>query len=212
MVAFVEDHESELMAEPLHVQVRGIVGGHGDGLDVVVSPADQPDFGVELAGNHAVPLLHQVDGRNDDQRAALDAGHAHERDESLARAGRQYDDAPSARLPPGVHGLLLVGKGGPVRLEGQVQLPVGPGVVLVGDAPVVEPGDDLAVMSRRRAVQRHPPVERAAGQGQRVHLVPVAVHQDGPAVEFESEHGFRVNPVLRTARPAGWRAPPSTRR
>ena len=120
VVALVEDHQPEPVAEPFHVQVRGIVGGHGDRLDVVVASADQSHLDVELAGDHAVPLLHQVDSGDDHQGAALDARHGHQGDEGFSRAGGQHDHAPSAGLPPGVYRFLLIGEGRPVRLKGQV--------------------------------------------------------------------------------------------
>jgi hypothetical protein len=108
-MAFVEHHQAEAAAQVLHVQVGRVVGRDRERLHVVVAAADDADLGCEGGAQSVVPLAHQIQGRRDDQRAALAVVDGHVRDQGLARPGRQHDDAAETGGLPGGQGAGLVG-------------------------------------------------------------------------------------------------------
>jgi hypothetical protein len=76
-------------------------------------------------------LVHQVERRHDDQRRALDLLNRHLRDEALARAGREHDDAAVVGALPFLYCFLLVGARLDEELGREVEAVVGARVVFV---------------------------------------------------------------------------------
>ena len=119
VVAFVEDDESKPVAQAVHVQIGRVVGRHGERLDVVVAAAEQADLDAEAQRELVVPLVHQVDGRGDDQGGPAGPLDGHVGQVGLAGSGRQDDHAPAAGVPPGFQPLDLVRE----RLLGDLEPP-----------------------------------------------------------------------------------------
>src|SRR5262249_46631245 len=102
MMALVEDDEAEARPEVLHVEVRGVVRRHCDGLDVVLAAADEADGDAEGGAQEVVPLADEVERRRDDECGAALVVDRHNGDVALSGTRRQYDDtAPARRAPRG---------------------------------------------------------------------------------------------------------------
>ena len=123
----------------------------------MVAAAEQADLDGKRAGEQVVPLVHQVDGGSDDEGAALDFYHRHERDLRLARARGQDDHAATAVLLPSGdafglvrvwlrRGVQLQGKG--VIARGRI-LECGPVLFEVFDAFAIEVGLGTPVINAR---------------------------------------------------------------
>src|SRR5262249_18831496 len=108
MMALIEDDQSEAASETVHIQVGRVVSGYRQRLDVVVSAAEQTDLDAKAECELVIPLVHEVDGRRDDQRrpAGLLDGHAGK--VRLPGPSGEDDDAPAPGLPPGRQTLSLV--------------------------------------------------------------------------------------------------------
>ena len=100
MVALVEDDEPEARAEVVHVQVRRVVGGDGERLDVVLAAADDADGDAERGAEQVVPLADEIERRRDDERAAPLVVDGQHRDVALSGPGGQARrrPAPSRRF------------------------------------------------------------------------------------------------------------------
>ena len=87
----------------------------------MIAAAEQANLDGKRAGEQVVPLVHQVDGWRDDEGAALDFYHSHERDLRLARSRGQDDHAAAAVLLPSgdAFGLMRVWLRRGLQLEGK---------------------------------------------------------------------------------------------
>src|SRR5437867_812256 len=98
-MALVEDEQAILVAPAFEVNMRGVVGGDGERLQIVVAAAEQTNWLAEVVDHFAVPLVEQIDGRRDDEGGASGLADGEDGGVSLAGAGRQYDDAARSLLP-----------------------------------------------------------------------------------------------------------------
>ncbi len=145
MVALVADEQAEAVAVELGLGGGGVVGGDGELAALVGAAAEHADLAGEPLLQDLLPLQHEVDRGDDDQRGAAGVLDRHDGEQGLAGAGGQLDDAGAAAGDPGVEGGLLVGEGAERGDEREVDALVLAGEVVVGDAAAVQAGDDLAV-------------------------------------------------------------------
>ena len=131
VVTLVEDDEAETVAHPLHEAEGRGVGRDRERARLEVAAADEPDLRVEAGEQEVVPLVHQIERRHDDERRALHLLDRHLRDEALARARREHDDAAVARALPLLDRLLLVRARLDEELGREVEAVVGARVVFV---------------------------------------------------------------------------------
>ncbi len=108
VVNFVEHDEHELVAQLFRADVRGIVRGHGDRLEAVLSPSVSAHVHVKLFREIGSPLFHQVYGGNDHDGRGVDRGDCRHGYDCLSSAGWQHDDASISSVLPCSHGLFLV--------------------------------------------------------------------------------------------------------
>ena len=85
VVALVEDEQAEAIAPAFHMDVRRVVGGHRERLDVVIAAAHQADGAAEGLRQFPVPLVQQVDCRRDYERRPGGFLDRQDRSERLAR-------------------------------------------------------------------------------------------------------------------------------
>ncbi len=108
MVRLVVDDEAVPVADLLHVDVGAVVGGDRDRPDLVASIAQDPGVEAQPLLDPALPLVHQVAQRHDDQRRDAVAGDQGQRDLGLARTRGLDDDPPASGLLPCLHRGLLI--------------------------------------------------------------------------------------------------------
>src|SRR5207253_578024 len=96
-----------------------------DGPDVVLPAADETDGAPEGRAQEVEPLADEIQRRRDHERRSLLCVDRHERDVTLAGAGRQDDDAATALRVPGRERLALVVPGLAVNPGGRRQLGIG---------------------------------------------------------------------------------------
>src|SRR6185295_3657168 len=99
--------------------------------EFIIAAADETDLRAERFYEQVVPLVHQVQCRDDDERRAISALNRHLRDETFARACRKDDDATAAAPHPLVYGLLLVRARLGFRNGSEIELVVGARQVFV---------------------------------------------------------------------------------
>jgi len=100
-VDLVEDHKTEPVAHRISFQVRRVVGRNGDRLEALFAAAEAADRPIEFALEFALPLLEQVDRRHDDERRNREPFDRRQRDDGLAAARREFEDA-GGRSPDGL--------------------------------------------------------------------------------------------------------------
>ena len=195
VVDLVIDHQTEAVTDAFGVDVEGIVGGDGDGLNLVRASAEESHLGESEVGAEAVmPLEHEVDGGDDDEGVAGGSGDGEVGDERLACAGRQDHEPAAAGPVPCLDGLRLVEPGGSLGGEPECERPVGPCPVVEQQQPLllgaVEGSEEVAVAGSRR-----PPACDAEVEGHAGGLEPVcqridgAVEHEGAAVEPQGHRG-----------------------
>jgi len=89
-------------------QIRRVVGGDGDRFDMLFAAAEPTDRPVELRLELALPLLEEVDRRNDHERRGVEVGHPTDGDDGFAAPGGEFDDAAVAGVVPGSECVALV--------------------------------------------------------------------------------------------------------
>ena len=164
VVALVEHHQPEAVAEVLHVQVGGVVGRHGQRAHVVLAAADDADRDAERRAQDVVPLAHEIERRGDDQRAAPLVLDGEAGDPGLARARRQHDDAAALVGPPGRQRLGLVGARLAVDARAQLELAVAARAILDGAVGAAERAPHRRVRGRGRAEAGRARVPQAFGR------------------------------------------------
>jgi hypothetical protein len=164
VMALVEHDESETISPAFQVDVGRVVGGDGQGLDIVVAAADQTHGRAERCKHFSVPLVHERNGRRDDECGPADVSDREKRDQCLAGPGRQDDHAPASLIPPGLQGLALMWKrrarGAQLAFE---RLKMA-GVVRVRELVAAQRFDDGAIMARLRTKDAGSLVKPAAGE------------------------------------------------
>ena len=145
MMAFIDDEQSEAVADGLHHEGGGIVGGDGQVLDVLRPAAEKSDRLSEGFGQLGGPLLHEVERRDDDERGAVGEFHRHLGDEGFSRARGEDDDAAAAGLVPGLDGLPLIVAWGEERLAAKLEGGVLAGLVVIGEAGGMQGHDDVCI-------------------------------------------------------------------
>jgi hypothetical protein len=189
VVALVEHHQAEPRPQVFHVQVSRIIGGDGDGLDVVVAAAQQADRFAERRPQPVVPLAHEIQRGRDHQGAPLAILEGQLGDQGLARAGRQHHDAPAAGLLPGRQRFPLVGPGLAPHHHRPLQLLVGPGLILVADPAPHQGPDHVGVGRGWRPVAGRPRIPGARRrQGHRIRRQPLDLQRPRPKSQL-NHHG-----------------------
>ena len=77
VVHLVKDDQTEAIAQAFHMHIGAVVSGYRHILDFVITAAEQADVNRKGFAQQIIPLVHQVDGRSNDKRAALDFEHGH---------------------------------------------------------------------------------------------------------------------------------------
>src|SRR5262245_56549798 len=96
MVTLVEDDQAPAITESIHVTVRTIIGCDCEVLNLVIATADQTYLFSEGGTQQVIPLIHQIDGRSDDECPTLYDLDNHLTDVAFACAGGEDDYAPSS--------------------------------------------------------------------------------------------------------------------
>ncbi len=107
-MTFVEDQQTKHLAQPLHVNAGAVVSRHRDRSHAIRVVADDPGVEAQALQDPAMPLIHQVAHRRDDQRADRRLLHDRQRDLRFAGPSRHHDD-PLLRCHPTGHSRRLVG-------------------------------------------------------------------------------------------------------
>ena len=165
VMAFIEHEQAEAMAPAFDVDVGGIVGRHRDGLNVVITAAQQAHRHVQSQAQLAVPLRHEVDGRRHHQGRPADVVDGENGHEGFARARGKDDDPPAALPPPDLEGLELVRKRIAADAQGPGRQLVGAGFVLVGDLLLAQMFHQRPVRQALGAVDVRARIVFAVGQG-----------------------------------------------
>jgi hypothetical protein len=113
MVGFVGDEQAEPVAVLVDIPVGAVVGRDCERADVVTPATEDADLVRELlaerVGERGVPLVHQVDGRGNDECADAGVGDGLQSEERLPAAGREDDrPLPVVRTPRVECGLLIL--------------------------------------------------------------------------------------------------------
>ncbi len=152
MMHLVVDDEREAVPVAFGVDVRRVVGRHGERCDLMVATAQKPDRNrrAKRVREYRVPLLQESEGGYHDERApprALDSPHS---DSRFPGSGGQDHGAPQLLPAPGGKGLPLV-RARLHRYSGfQGELLETGGAILVGRAQFAQSQHGLAVGARRR--------------------------------------------------------------
>ena len=77
VVHLVKDYQTEAIAQAFHTHIGAVVSCYRHILDFVITAAEQADVNRKGFSHQIVPLVHQVDVRSNDKRAALDFEHGH---------------------------------------------------------------------------------------------------------------------------------------
>jgi hypothetical protein len=186
VVALVADEQAEAVAVELGLGGGGVVGGDGELAALVGAAAEHADRAAEPCLQHLLPLQHEVDRGDDDQRGAAGVGDGEDGEQGLAGAGGQLDDAGAAARDPGVEGGLLVREGAQRRGQLEVDALVLAGEVVVGEPAAVQAGDDLAVAVRGGAVAAGATIEDQE-LGQALVFGQGAGDDEGAVIEVELE-------------------------
>ncbi len=191
--------QAEAVAEPLHVQVRRVVGGHRDVEHLVVAAADDADRHAERRREHVVPLAQEVERRHHHQRAALPREDGERGHVGLAGAGGEHHHAAEAVPAPRLQRLALVGEGLVLGHRRERERGVAAGLVHRLDAAGAERQDDTRVVHGGRAVHRLARVPQArrgeAGEGEAGERLAggEALDPQGPSLEREAHgHGALI--------------------
>ena len=108
MMLLVEDQQPEARSHLVHVDVRAVVGGHGDRPDIEGVVADDPGIIAERRQNPPMPLIHQIAHGRHDQGRDLRLGHRGKGDFRLAGPSRHDDLPATAALNPRCERLPLL--------------------------------------------------------------------------------------------------------
>jgi len=100
-VDLVEDDEAEGVTHRGRLAVRRVVRRHRDCRSPLLAAAKSPDRHVELRVQLLLPLLEEVDRRDDDERRNAFVDYRADRDDRLAGTGRELHDSPLVRVVPG---------------------------------------------------------------------------------------------------------------
>ena len=110
MMALVEHEQAIAIAPAFQMDVRGIVGRHGQRLQIVMTAADQTDRHIEGDEQFAIPLMQERQRRRHDESRTAGFLNGEDGEKCLAGSGRQHRDAARAVVPPGLQGCGLMRK------------------------------------------------------------------------------------------------------
>src|SRR5262245_37824005 len=93
MMAFIKDHQTPTIAEAVHVAVGTIIRCDSEILNLVIAATDQTDLFAKRSAQQIVPLIHQINGRGDDECPALYGFDDHLADVTFTCTSRQHDNS-----------------------------------------------------------------------------------------------------------------------
>jgi hypothetical protein len=192
VVDLVEHDHAEAPTQVLHVDVRRVVGGHGQGLHDVVPAADDADRLPERRAEQVVPLADQVQRGRDHEGAAPLVVDREARQPALPRPRREHDHPPPPGALPRAQRDLLIGPGLAVHHEAARQLFVPSRSIVVRELAAVQRHHDVRVAHSGRTPAPRALVP-AAGRRKDRRIGHVA-HDDGAALPVDARQGGRGVP------------------
>src|SRR5690554_685837 len=115
------------------MNMRGIVGRDGDGLDAIFAAADHTNRLIKMRAEEIVPLAYEIEGRRDDERGAAIMIDRHQRELTFTGARRQDDKPAAPYLDERLQRLTLIRTRSPVDLEPGAEFEISAGVILIRD-------------------------------------------------------------------------------
>src|SRR5690554_1770378 len=184
------------------MDMRGVVGRDGDGLDAIFAAADHTNRLIKMRAEEIVPLAYEIEGRRDDERGAAIMIDRHQRELAFAGAGREDDEAAPARFYKSRERLFLIGPRRAVDLKAGAELEVAPGAIVVFDAAATDLDDQSGVIERFCAMSADARVV-SENAGEELLFLCETAEDEAPLIEFDLDHRAEANAESAAGHPRG---------
>ena len=194
-MALIEDQQAKAIAPAFQMDVRRIVGGHRQRVNVIMPTPDETDGVAEIVHQFRIPLIEKIDCRCHDDGRPTRFLNGENRHKSFPRPRRQDDHAARTLFPPGFDRFGLMG----IRITFAFQLPfrwlIRTRIILIGDGLGSQRFNDATVEPPFRPCRVGAGIE---GNTRQVGALIVGATRQDERTTFKTEmNGSRSHPDFR---------------